>query len=68
MPVEQLKIKLNAIAFSQTYSECALYCRELVEAAVSYIYDKIESRKPKNDSLLELISIDIDPQYDTINS
>ncbi len=68
MTGERLKIKLNEIAFSQTYSECALYCRELLEAAVSYIYDKIESRKPKNVSLLELISIDIDPQYDTISS
>ena len=55
MTVEQLKFKLNEIVSAQTHSECALYCRDLLEAAVSYIFDKIESRKPKNASLLELI-------------
>ena len=55
MKVEQLKFKLNEIASSQTPSECALLCRVLLEAAVSYIFDKTESRKPKNALLLELI-------------
>ena len=55
MTVEQLKFKLNEIASAQTHSERALLCRDLLEAAVSYVYDKTESRKPKNASLLELI-------------
>ena len=55
MTVEQLKTGLNKIASSQTHSECALLCRDLLEAAVSYIFEKTESKKPKNASLLELI-------------
>lgn len=55
MTVNQLKSNLNKIASAQTHSECALLCRDLLEAAVDYIYDKTKSRKPKNASLLELI-------------
>ena len=55
MAVEQLKSELNKITSLQTPSECALFCRDLLETAVSYIFEKTESRKPKNASLLELI-------------
>ena len=72
MTVEQLKFRLNKIASSQTHSECALLCRELLEAAVSYIFEKTESRKPKNASLLELIDHMVVTSYiddvDTMNS
>ena len=55
MTVEQLKLKLKEIASAQTHTECALLCRDLLEAAVGYIYDRTETKKPKNASLLELI-------------
>ena len=72
MTVEQLKSKLNKIASSQTHSECAILCRDLLEAAVSYIYDKTENKEPKNDSLLELIDSTVITSYindtDIVNS
>ena len=72
MTVEQLKSGLNKIASSQTHSECALHCRDLLEAAVSYIFEKTKSRKPKNASLLELIDHATVTSYindaDTVNA
>ena len=47
MTVNQLKSKLNEIDSSQTYSERALSCLNLLEDAVCYIYDKTENKKPK---------------------
>lgn len=38
MTIEQLKSKLNKITSVQTPSECALLCRNLLEASVSYIF------------------------------
>ncbi len=55
MTVNQLKSKLNEIDSSQTYSERALSCLNLLEDAVCYIYDKTENKKPKKASLLQLI-------------
>ena len=70
--VEQLKSELNKIASPQTHSECALLCRDLLETAVDYIFEKTESRKPKNASLLELIDHAAITSYindaDTVNS
>lgn len=55
MTVEQMKFNLSKIASAQTPSEKASLCRDLLEAAIDYIYDKTGSRKPRNASLLELI-------------
>lgn len=55
MTVEHLTFKLNEITSPRTNSECAMLCRNLLEAAVNYIYDKTESKQSKNASLLELI-------------
>ena len=72
MTVEQLKSELNKITFSQAHSECALLCRDLLEATVSYIFEKTENRKPKNASLLELIDHAVVTSYindtDTVNA
>ena len=72
MTVEQLKSELNKIASAQTHSECVLLCRDLLEDVVSFIFDKTESKKPKNASLLELIDHAVVTSYindaDTVNS
>ena len=72
MTVEQLKSKLNKITSVQIPSECALLCRDLLEAAVSYIFDETENRKPKNASLLQLIDNAVITSYindaDIVNS
>ncbi len=63
MTVEQLKSKLNKLTSAQTPSECASLCRDLLEIAVNYMYDKTESKKPKNASLLELIDSTVITSY-----
>ena len=72
MAVEQLKSGLNKVASPQTHSECALLCRDLLESAVSYIFERTKSGKPKNASLLELIDHATVTSYindaDTVNA
>ena len=49
------KIKLTEAADEQSFPARAKLCRELLEMAVDYIYEKINNQKPKMASLLELI-------------
>ena len=55
MNISQLQSKLNTAANEQNLSDRAKQCRELLESAVDYIYEKAHAQKPKAASLLELI-------------
>lgn len=55
MTISQLNFKLKEATNEQSYPERAKLCRELLEMAVDYIYEKTNSQKPKAASLLELI-------------
>lgn len=55
MNISQLQSKLNMAANEQDLSERAIQCRELLESAVEYIYEKAHAQKPKAASLLEMI-------------
>lgn len=55
MDIKQLEFKLNEAISEQSYPESAKKCRALLADCVDYIYEKADTPKPKNASLLELI-------------
>lgn len=55
MTIGEMNYKLNEAVAEQTHSESARLCRDLLESCVSYIFEKAETPKPKNASLLELL-------------
>lgn len=55
MTISQLNFKLNEAANERSFPGRAKLCRELLEMAVDYIYEKTGTQKPKMASLLELI-------------
>ena len=55
MTLNELNSKLNEAIAEQSHPESAKLCRVLLEACVDYIFEKANTAKPKNASLLELI-------------
>ena len=55
MTVSELNFRLNEAIAEPSHPESAKLCRALLEACVDFIFDKVDVKKPKNASLLELI-------------
>lgn len=55
MNLDMLQTKLNAVIAEQDHVHRAVLCREVLSAAVEYIYAKMEEPMPKNATLLELL-------------
>ena len=58
-----LSDKLLEVKSIQSYPECATACREWLQAAVDYVFEKKDVAKPKSASLLELIENTIFTTY-----
>ena len=56
MTLNELKEKFNKVKEQESYSESVKVCRILLEDCVDYIYEKTNTTKPKNASLLELVA------------
>ena len=55
MDIAQLQQKTYTVKAEENYIERALLCRELLNDAIDYIYERLEKKKPKKATLLELI-------------
>lgn len=72
MVLENIKSKLNAAQTADTPKSCSILCREILEDAVDYIYERTHAKKPEKSSLLERIDGPVVSAYindlDTINA
>ena len=55
MDTKYLSDKLLEVKSIQSYPDCVTACREWLQAAVDYVFEKQDVAKPKSASLLELI-------------
>ena len=63
MMINELKFKLNEALNENSHPESAKLCRALLETCIDYIFEKSNTDKPKNASLLELIDNPIVTAY-----